>query len=44
MITTGFDLRNIGLIGVILLEQELQIPKYDTEERIYATVKQLIGR
>ncbi len=44
MITTGFDFRNIWVIGIILLEQELQIPKYDTEEKIYATIKQLIGR
>lgn len=44
MITTWFDFRNIGLIGIILLEQELQIPKYDTEERIYSNLRQLIWR
>ncbi len=44
MITTGFDFQNIGLIGIILLEQELQIPRYDTEEKIYSNIKQLIGR
>lgn len=44
MITTGFDLRNIWLIGIILLEQELQIPKYDTEEKIYQNIRQLIWR
>ena len=44
MITTWFDFANIGLIWVILLEQELQIPKYDTEEKIYSNIKQLIGR
>lgn len=44
MITTGFDFRNIWVIGVVLIEQELQIPKYDTEERIYQNIKQLIGR
>ncbi len=44
MITTGFDLKNIGVIGIILLEQELQIPRYDTEEKIYQNIKQLIWR
>lgn len=44
MITTGFDFSNVSLIGVILLEQELQIPKYDTEEKIYSNIKQLMGR
>lgn len=44
MITTGFDLKDIEIIGVILIEQELQIPKYDTEEKMYSNIKQLIGR
>lgn len=44
MITTWFDFRNIWLIWVILLEQELQIPRYDTEEKIYSNIKQLIWR
>ena len=44
MITTWFDFRNIWLIWVILLEQELQIPKYNTKERIYSNIKQLIWR
>jgi len=44
MITTWFDFRNIWVIGIILLEQELQIPKYDTEEKIYQNIKQLIWR
>ncbi len=44
MITTGFDFRDIWVIGIILLEQELQIPKYDTEEKIYSNIKQLIWR
>lgn len=44
MITTGFDLKNIGVIGIILLEQELQISRYDTEEKIYQNIKQLIWR
>ncbi|MDD3302741.1 MAG: primosomal protein N' [Candidatus Gracilibacteria bacterium] len=44
MITTGFDFENIALIGVILLEQEINIPKYDIEEITYNNIKQLIGR
>ncbi|NVP17797.1 primosomal protein N' [Candidatus Gracilibacteria bacterium] len=44
MITTGFDFENVGLIGVILLEQELQIPKYNTSEKVYSNIKQLFGR
>jgi len=44
MITTGFDFHDIATIGIILLEQELQVPVYDTEERIYSNIKQLIGR
>ncbi|MCP4524067.1 MAG: primosomal protein N' [Candidatus Gracilibacteria bacterium] len=44
MITTGFDFENVGLIAVILLEQELLIPGYNTQEKLYANIKQLIGR
>lgn len=44
MITTGFDFRDIWVIGIILLEQELQIPNYNTEEKIYSNIKQLIWR
>lgn len=44
MITTWFDFKDIWIIWVILLEQELQIPKYDTEEKIYSNIKQLIWR
>ncbi|MDQ7023750.1 MAG: hypothetical protein Q9M97_09780 [Candidatus Gracilibacteria bacterium] len=44
MITTGFNFDKVGLIGVILLEQELQIPKYNTEESVYINIRQLIGR
>lgn len=44
MITTGFNFQDISLIGVILLEQELQIPRYDTFEKVYSNIKQLIGR
>lgn len=44
MITTGFDFEWVWLIWVILLEQELQIPKYNTEEKVYSNIKQLIWR
>jgi len=44
MITTGFDFSNVGLIGILLLEQELSFPKYDIEEKVYTNIKQLIGR
>lgn len=44
MITTGFDFKNIWLIWVILIEQELLIPKYNTEEKVYSNIKQLIWR
>ncbi len=44
MITTGFDFRWIWLIWVILLEQELLVPKYNTEEKVYSNIKQLIWR
>lgn len=44
MITTWFDFKKVGLIWVILLEQELLIPKYNTEEKLYSNIKQLIWR
>lgn len=44
MITTWYDFRWIWTIWVILLEQELLIPKYDTEEKVYQNIKQLIWR
>jgi len=44
MITTGFNFTWIGLIWVILLEQELLIPKYNTEEKVYSNIKQLLWR
>lgn len=44
MITTWFDFNNIWLIWIILLEQELSIPKYNTEEKVYLNIKQLIWR
>jgi primosomal protein N' (replication factor Y) len=44
MITTGFDFRNLWLIAVILAEQEFSFPMYDSEEKAYINIKQLIGR
>jgi primosomal protein N' (replication factor Y) len=44
MITTGFDFSNVGLIWVILLEQELQFPKYNTTEKLYSNLKQFLWR
>lgn len=44
MINTGYDLKNIWLIWVILLEQELSINSYDAEERLYINLRQLIWR
>lgn len=44
MITTGFDFKKVWLVWVILLEQELIIPNYDTEEKAYINIKQIIGR
>lgn len=44
MITTWFDFKNIWVIWLILIEQELQIPKYDIEEKIFQNTKQLIWR
>ena len=44
MITTWFDFRWVGLIWVILIEQELQIAKYNTEEKVFSNIKQLIWR
>jgi len=44
MITTGFDFDNIALVWVLLLENELLIPEYNTSEKLYQNIKQLIGR
>ena len=44
MITTWFNFNKVWLIWIILIEQELQIPKYNTEESVYTNIKQLIWR
>ena len=44
MITTWFNFDKVWLVWVILLEQELQIPKYNTEESVFTNIRQLIWR
>lgn len=44
MITTGFDFSNVWLVCVMLLEQELLIPGYNTQEKIYSNITQLLWR
>ncbi len=44
MITTGFNIKKVGLIWVILIEQELNIPRYNNEEQVYSNLRQLLGR
>ncbi len=44
MITTGFDFKNIWLIWIILAEQEFSFPVYNSEEKAYINLKQLIWR
>lgn len=44
MITTGFDFEKIGLIGVILIEQELSLASYNAHEKAYQNLRQLSGR
>ena len=44
MITTWFNIKNIWLIVVLLIEQEISIPKYNVEENVYSNIKQLMWR
>lgn len=44
MISTWFDFEWIWLVAIILLEQELTWFKYDSEERAYINIKQVLGR
>lgn len=44
MITTGFNIKKLGLIWVILVEQELNIPRYNNEENVYSNIRQLLWR
>lgn len=44
MLTTGFNLKNVWCIAVILVEWELQSPWYDAEEKAFQNIRQLIGR
>lgn len=44
MITTWFNFSWIWLIAVILIEQELQMTKFNSEEKLFTNIKQLIWR
>lgn len=44
MITTGFNFKKVGLVAVILIEQELQSNKYNSEEKLFTNIKQLLWR
>ncbi len=44
MITTWFDFSNVWLVCVMLLEQELLIPWYNTQEKLYSNITQLLWR
>lgn len=44
MITTWFDLEKVWCIWIILLEQEMSIPEYNTWENVYNNIKQVIWR
>ncbi len=44
MMTTGFNLQKIWCIAVILVESENVSLHYDSEEKSYQNLKQLIGR
>jgi len=44
MITTGFDFKDIWLIWIILAEQEFSFSNYNTEEKAYTNITQLIWR
>lgn len=44
MITTWFNFSNIWLVAVVLIEQELQLAKYNSEEKLFTNIKQLLWR
>lgn len=44
MITTWFDFDKVWVIWIVLLEQELWIPDFRTEEKVYSNIKQVIWR
>ena len=44
MITTGYYFSNIWLIAIILAEQELMLPFFDAEEKVFINARQLIWR
>ncbi|MHB8362384.1 MAG: replication restart helicase PriA [Patescibacteria group bacterium] len=44
LITTGWDFYNVGLIGIILADIEFVFPDYNSVEKAYQTIIQVIGR
>lgn len=44
MITKGWDLPNIGLVGIIEVDRALNMPDFRTDEKIFQNVVQAIGR
>lgn len=44
LLTKGHDLPNLGLVGILLAESELQFPDFSSEERSYQLLHQLAGR
>lgn len=44
MLAKGHDLPRLGLVGILLAENELQFPDYTSSERSYQLMHQLIGR
>ena len=44
MITKGWDLPNVGLVGIIDADSLLSIPDFKSDERAFQNIVQLIGR
>ena len=44
LLAKGHDLPRLGLVGILLAENELQFPDYTSSERSYQLMHQLIGR
>ncbi len=44
LLAKGHDLPRLGMVGILLAENELQFPDYTSSERSYQLMHQLIGR
>ena len=44
MITKGWDLPNLGLIGIIDADNLLKIPDFKTDEKAFQNIVQIVGR